>query len=209
MTDIHLVTRNPGKLRELTVLFPPDIRLHAVDLDITEIQSMDSREIVRDKLAKAYAAVKKPVIVEDVSIELACLNGLPGPYVRAFEDRLGKSALYILTKGFSDRSVTARCTMGYHDGKITHIVDGEMHGQIVAPRGEGGFGFDSVFVANGQTQTNAELSAEEKNKLSHRSAAVKALAKLLGYRLPNHPKDDIITPVSRPEKGKSSQIWRV
>ncbi len=179
MKEIYLVTGNPGKLRELQALFPARIKLMAKQLDLTEIQSLDAAEIVRDKLARAFALVKKPVIVEDVSVELSCLGGLPGPFVRYFEDRLGRGALYELTKHADDTSAVARCAMGYFDGRERHVVEGIMRGHIVAPRGENGFGFDAVFVAEGQTRTNAELSPEAKNKLSHRTRAIEKLTRFL------------------------------
>ena len=60
---------------------------------------------------------------------------------------------------------TVRTTIGYRDeqGRIHYFV-GEYSGQIVRPRGDGGFGFDPAFIAGGQTKTNAELSREEKNE---------------------------------------------
>lgn len=179
MKEFYLVTGNPGKLRELQAIFPMSVKLRARELDLSEIQSMDSEEIIRDKLDRAFAEIKKPVIVEDVSVELGCLNGLPGPFIRYFEERLGRGALHELTRHYDDKSVLARCTMGYFDGEDRYIVHGEMRGTVVAPRGENGFGFDFVFVAEGQTKTNAELSPEEKNKISHRARAVEQLVKAL------------------------------
>jgi inosine triphosphate pyrophosphatase len=179
MREVYVVTGNSGKLRELQTMFAGKFTLRAKKLDLTEIQSMDSEEIVRDKLKRAFAIVKKPVIVEDVSVELACLKGLPGPFMRHFEDVLGKSALYELTKHADDTSAEAHCTMGYYDGRDMKIVDGQMRGHVVAPRGQNGFGFDFVFVAEGQTRTNAELDPAEKDKFSHRARAIEQLLKLL------------------------------
>ncbi len=76
MTQLTLVTGNLDKLTELQAVFPPEVELTHRKLDIVEIQGEPS-EIVIDKLQRAYEAVKGPVIVEDVSAELACHNGLP------------------------------------------------------------------------------------------------------------------------------------
>lgn len=179
MKDIFLVTGNPGKLRELQAIFPSSLKLSAKDLDITEIQSMDSHEILRDKLQRAYDIVACPVIAEDVSAELACLNGLPGPFMKFFENALGKSALWDLAQHHDDRSATIRCVMGYYDGTDFRIVEGVVTGEIVAPRGTEGFGFDYVFVPEGHTQTTAEMGLAAKNKISHRYLAASKLAKLL------------------------------
>src|SRR6266536_83882 len=94
---IYLITGNPNKLRELQAIFPQSLGLVAKKLDLPEIQSLDLHEIVRRKLHDAYAQVKAPVIVEDVSAELEVLNGLPGPFMKFFEERMGKSALYDLS----------------------------------------------------------------------------------------------------------------
>lgn len=176
MPDIYLVTGNANKLAELQAIFPAQLELGSAQLDIPEIQSIDPRTIVEDKLERAYEALKKPVIVEDVSAELDCLNGLPGPFIRYFEQKLGKYALWELAQHHDNRTATVRCTMGYFDGANKEIVDGAVRGTIVSPRGDHGWGFDFVFMPEGHTKTNSEMTQEEKNQISHRALAAKALA---------------------------------
>jgi non-canonical purine NTP pyrophosphatase (RdgB/HAM1 family) len=175
MPDIYVVTGNERKLAELQAIFPADLNLKHADFDITEIQG-EPRDIVADKLDRAYELLEQPVIVDDVSGELDCLNGLPGPYIRAFEDKIGDIALWELARHHKDRAATIRCTMGYFDGTDKQIVDGAVRGTIVSPRGTGGWGFDLVFMADGQIQTNAEMSQAQKNQISHRALAARALA---------------------------------
>lgn len=179
MQEIYFVTGNADKLRELRAILPASIKLSAHKLDLPEIQSMDSEEIVRDKLERAYREVGKPVIVDDVAAELAHLNGLPGPFIKYFEKKLGKGALWQLVKQADDKSVLIICTMGYFDGQTYHIVRGKVRGQVVEPRGQNGFGFDYVFVPEGETRTTAEMSFDEKNQISHRALAAKELAILI------------------------------
>ncbi len=69
--------------------------------------------------------------------------------------------------------------MGYFDGRTTHIAEGVMKGTITAPRGENGFGFDSVIMPEGDTMTLAELGPAVKNTISHRYQAAQALVKML------------------------------
>lgn len=178
MTQITLVTGNLHKLTELQAIFPAEANLTHAKLDIDEIQgeNADPHEILEDKLKKAYAIVKAPVIVEDVSAELNCLNGLPGPFVKFFEKKLGKAALWILAQHAADKGATMRCVMGYYDGSRLEVVDGAVAGTIVAPRGENGFGFDFVFVPEGHDRTTAEMTAAEKNKISWRGVAARELA---------------------------------
>jgi inosine triphosphate pyrophosphatase len=179
MQTIYLVTGNPGKLREFQALFPKRLNLQTKDVDLTEIQSMSSQEIIRDKLQRAYEIIKQPVIAEDVSAELGCLNGLPGPFMKFFENALGKSALWELAQHHKDRSATIRCTMGYYDGQDFRIVEATVTGQIVSPRGTEGFGFDYVFMPDGYDQTSAEMGLQAKNKISHRALAIQKLVKIL------------------------------
>ncbi len=89
---LYLVTGNPNKLRELIAIAPADLSFDTRDLDIAEIQSLDQYEIVRDKLVKAYAVVKSPVMLEDVSAELASLNGLPGRLIKLSNSLSSNSA---------------------------------------------------------------------------------------------------------------------
>jgi len=178
MKHIYLVTGNQHKLQEWQAIVPADIVLEAVAIDLHEIQSSDPEEIVADKLRRAYEQVGKPVVVEDVDAGLDKLNGLPGPFIKFFIEKLGKDALYQLAGGDGELATVA-CTAGYYDGQQMIIVRGEKRGTIVAPRGDS-FGFDIVFVPEGETLTYAEMSADKKNSLSHRQKAIRMLIEKLG-----------------------------
>ncbi len=176
MNTVTLVTGNSHKLAELKTVFPAEIDLKSVKLDLDEIQSLDLHEIVRHKLHRAYAAVNSPVIVEDVSAELEVLNGLPGPFIKFFEERLGRGALFKLA---GETPVKIICCMGYYDGSHEYIVDGVITGRIVAPRGGEGFGFDFVLIPDGHDKTLSELGLDVKNKISHRYKAATLLSEKL------------------------------
>ena len=75
MSEIFLVTGNKNKLAEWQRLVPSNIDIESVDIDLTEIQSIDSEEIVADKAKRAFEAVGKPVVIEDVSAGLEKLGG--------------------------------------------------------------------------------------------------------------------------------------
>ncbi len=173
---IYFITGNLNKLAELQAILPGRITVDHKALHLAEIQSMDPHEIVSHKLREAYAAVKSPVLVEDVSAGLDSLKGLPGPFIKFFEEQLGSDALYQLAP--NDR-VTITCTMGYYDGETEIIVDGVVHGTTVKPRGDNGFGFDNCIILDGQTKTSAELTPEQKNAVSHRHAAAVLMAEAL------------------------------
>lgn len=177
MQQIYLVTGNPNKLREWQQIVPAAMKLESVDVDLIEIQSSEPKEIVADKLRRAYEHVGKPVIVEDVDAGLDKLGGLPGPFIKFFNEKLGKDALYQLA-GREGEPATVACTAGYYDGEKMVIVRGEVRGTVVAPRGDS-FGFDVVFVPEGETQTYGEMDADKKNSLSHRQKAIRLLVEKL------------------------------
>src|SRR5476649_469629 len=93
------------------------------DLNIPEIQSLDLHEIVEDKLKKAYMQIKSPVIVDDVSAGLDNLGGLPGPFIKFFNQLLGDEALLKLSKT-EDAPVTITCIAAYYDGKKMILGEG-------------------------------------------------------------------------------------
>lgn len=171
---ITVVTGSEGKRAEIAAILPETFAITNTPLDIPEIQG-EPRYIALDKLEKAYALLKRPVLVEDTSAELTCLGGMPGPYIKFFEKALGDDALWKLVQGHDDHSATIRSTVGYYDGAHKIIVDAEVHGTIVEPRGTNGFGFDKVFMPDSHTQTVAEMSPEEKNEISWRGLAVRKL----------------------------------
>ena len=175
---ITLVTGNPNKLKELKVLAPKDMEFEAREIDLPEIQSLDLRAIVEDKVKKAYAIVKSPVIVEDVSAGLDDLADLPGPFYKFLRERLGDIILVKLAAIASDK-VTIRCLAAYYDGQQMLFGEGVLVGKVVEPRGENGFGFDPVVVPTGGDRTMAQMQPEEKNKISHRSQAFKKLLEQL------------------------------
>jgi len=176
MQPITLITGNAHKLQEWQRMAPASMQLRNQSIDLEEIQSFDSTEIVRHKVRQAYDIVQAPVIVEDVSAGLNKLNGLPGPFIKFFIERLGQDALVQL--GGENAAATAVCTIAYYDGEREIIVTGVKKGTVVPMRGEG-FGFDVVFVPNGQTKTYSEMTRPEKDAISHRRKAIDALLKEL------------------------------
>ena len=174
MKHIYLVTGNPNKLKEWQQILPDGIDMQITDLDLTEIQSDDPKEIITDKARRAYDTIGKPVVVEDVEAGLEKLNGLPGPFIKFFIKKLGGDVLFQLA-GKEGEKATVSCSVAYYDGRTMITVRGDVSGTVVAPRGDSGFGFDVTFVPDGETQTYAEMDSKKKNALSHRFKAIKLL----------------------------------
>lgn len=182
MKQIFLVTGNPNKLKEWQQILPSSIAMNTTDIDVAEIQSDNPEEIITDKARRAFEAIGKPVVVEDVEAGLDKLNGLPGPFIKFFLKKLGNDALYQLA-GREGEHATISCSVAYYDGEAMLTVRGDVPGTIVAPRGTEGFGFDATFVPEGETQTYAEMNDEKKNSLSHRQKAIRLLIEKLSQQL--------------------------
>lgn len=121
--------------------------------------------------------VKEPLITEDTCLCFNALNGLPGPYIRSFADKLGIEKIPRLLDGFRDKSAYALCTLGYFDGKEMRLFQGRVDGVIVEARGrEDAFGFDLIFQPDGHGGTFGDLDPSIKSQISHRSRAVTAFA---------------------------------
>jgi len=178
LRQITLVTGSADKLAEWREAFPGDFDFETADIDLDEIQSLDLEAIAVDKAKRAYDQLGRPVIVEDVSAGLENLGGLPGPFIKYFEKQLGDNALYELGKDLGGRAVLT-CTIAYYDGEDAVTAQGEVTGEVCPPRGENGFGFDFCFQQDGQTKTYAEMTPEEKGKISYRALAIKNMLEQL------------------------------
>lgn len=172
MKEIVFITGNENKLREAKQILNTDIV--SEKLDLREIQDVDLENVVEEKLKHGYEILKKPVMVEDTGLFFNALNGFPGALIKMLIDRVGREGLVDILEKFDDKTAVAKCAVGFtEDGKKLKVFIGEAKGKIVSSRGESGFGWDPVFQPEGYDKTFAELSAEEKNAISHRFRAFK------------------------------------
>ncbi|WP_435100504.1 XTP/dITP diphosphatase [Halarchaeum sp. P4] len=180
--SLQFVTTNPGKVREATEYLSEYVEVEQFDYDYAEIQSDSLADIAARGAREAFEAAGgvDPVIVDDAGLFIDALDGFPGPYSSYVEDTLGVERVWHLAEGLEDRSASFRCTVAYADAETVETFDGEIPGEIVAPRGEGGFGYDPIFEHGGETF--AEMGTERKNELSHRGRALDDLADWLAKR---------------------------
>lgn len=170
---LQFVTTNPGKLREAREYL--DESVEQFDYDYTEIQSDDLAAIAAAGAREAAQAATNPVFVEDSGLFIDAFDGFPGPYSSYVYDRLGIERVWELATGESaPRRASFRSVIGYCNGEDVWTFEGAVRGRIVAPRGEGGFGYDPIFEHDGQTF--AEMAADEKNAVSHRGRALAKFA---------------------------------
>lgn len=174
-----LVTGNRGKIAEARLALGAD--LEAVELDLPEIQSLDLIEVLRAKADEAWRQIGRPLVIEDVSLELQALNGFPGPLVKWMLQALGAEGLARAAHTLGDTRALARCGLLYRDAGRIVAAEGITEGELILPgRGVHGFGWDPVFLPDGETRTFAELTGKEKDAVSHRGRAWRELRKRLG-----------------------------
>lgn len=172
------VTTNQGKLREAREVLGVDIE--SLDLKVDEVQTLDPIECTQKKAEAAYAKVKKPLFVEDVALFFDAWNGLPGVFIDYFMKTLDNRGIIKLLKGEKNRTAKAQTTLCYFDGKDKITAVGVTEGTIsLTPKGKNGFGWDPIFIPKGFTKTYAQLSDQEKNKVSMRRIALLKLRKML------------------------------
>lgn len=180
---ILLVTGNPNKLEEARRILGS--RLEAVDLDLPEIQSLDLLEVLRAKGWEAYRRVGRPLVVEETGFEIDAFGGFPGPLVKWMLEAMGpegmaRAALAVGEREGSGAGAVARGMVLYVDGERELVGEGVARGTLVVPpRGEGGFGWDPVFLPeglSGRARTYGELAGAEKDRIGHRGQAWRDLA---------------------------------
>ncbi|XP_074592973.1 inosine triphosphate pyrophosphatase isoform X2 [Brevipalpus obovatus] len=148
----------------------------AKKMDLVECQG-NEEFIIKNKCKEAFRIVNAPVIVEDTSLSFTAFKGLPGPYIKYFLDNLGPQGLYRMLKDWNDKSAIASCRIAFCPALDSEpsVFIGEISGHIVPARGDSGFGFDHCFQPLGYEKTLSEMGQEEKNSISHRFLAAKAM----------------------------------
>ena len=201
---VVVATRNKGKLREIIPLLADAPLLSHLELDLCTIDEVapeaelreDGVTFVENALAKARQAARAtglPAIADDSGLEVDALDGAPGVYSARYagpaaNDTQNNSKLLEALRGVLPAARTARfrCVAVFVDpSRALEIVrDGACEGEVLeVPRGEDGFGYDPLFFVPTVGRTMAELPLDEKNRLSHRAAAFRALAAALGTAL--------------------------
>jgi len=193
--ELAMATKNPGKIREILEIchdWPVAWLIHGRDGHVWPDVEETGQTYVENALlkARAVAAVAgAPGVADDSGIEVDLLGSDPGPRSARFagdqasdRDNLQLLIARVAPAPPSARSARYRCiaACAWPDGRevwAEGTVDGSL---ILEPRGAGGFGYDPIFVPDGHPgRTMAELSPEEKNAISHRGRAFRALSELL------------------------------
>ncbi|MEU8039967.1 XTP/dITP diphosphatase [Streptosporangium sp. NPDC049078] len=192
---VVLATRNSGKIAELRrILADARVPVEIVGLEeFPEIGDVAETGLTfaENALLKAHAVAQQsglPAIADDSGLCVDALNGMPGIFSARWAGRHGddQANLDLLLAQVSDvpaehRGAHFACAaaLALPSGE-ERVTEGALRGVIIdAPRGSGGFGYDPILVPEGETRTTAELSAAEKDAISHRGRAFRALAPVI------------------------------
>jgi XTP/dITP diphosphohydrolase len=186
---ICFASHNQNKVKEIAELAPPGIQIIGLsELGCTEDIEETGATMEENSSIKAHYVYDKyalPVFSDDSGLEVNALNGAPGVYSARYagpekDNQKNIELLQRNLKNVEDKSAQFKSVITFvnQEGQETQFV-GTVSGQIIQEqRGVNGFGYDPVFVPKGHSRTFAEMTSEEKHKLSHRA---KAFHKLLSY----------------------------
>lgn len=187
---VVLATRNAHKIEEVRRILAPLVDIELVespDLAIAETGETFADNALL-KAGAVAAATGLPAVADDSGLCVEALNGMPGVLSARWSGRHGddRANLELLLGQLAEvpddrRGAVFVCAAALVvPGGESRVVDGRIEGMVThMPSGDGGFGYDPIFVPRGETRTTAELSAEEKDALSHRGRAFRALAPVL------------------------------
>jgi XTP/dITP diphosphohydrolase len=191
--ELAMASRNPGKIEEILAICSdwPVTWRQGPGFDDVEETGSTYRE---NALIKAGAVARDlgiPAIADDSGIEVEALGMAPGPRSARFagpsatdQDNLRLLVDQVRGVPEADRAARYRCVAAcvWPEGEALW-AEGTCAGRLLLePRGEGGFGYDPIFVPEGEDRTMAELDPAEKNAISHRARAFRALGRLISLR---------------------------
>lgn len=185
-----IASHNPGKIREFQAVLGHRWQvLPQAELGVSDVEETGST-FVENALIKARHACSQAhcaALADDSGLVVPALGGAPGLRSARYSGGDDEANNALLLKNMAtldeDRAafyVAVVVLLKHADDPTPLIAEGRWHGRIAtAPRGTGGFGYDPLFVPDGYEQHAAELSSEEKNRVSHRALAVQQLLQQL------------------------------
>ncbi len=174
---LYFITTSKGKFTEIQQVIP---NLQHLDIELPEIQEIDPKKIIEAKLQSAFKHHSGEFIVEDTSLYLDCLNGLPGPLIKWFIKTIKNEGIAEIAEKFGNKKAVAKTFIGYAKTRADiHFFEGAVKGKIVHPRGKHGFAWNPIFQPDGSNKTFGEMILGEKQKFSMRRIAVDKLIKFL------------------------------
>lgn len=190
--EIVIATHNPDKKKEIMIALR-ELGVNILSLDsfpeIGEIEETGST-LLENSLIKARtvsAVTGKPAIADDTGLEVDALNGAPGIYSAryaginvSYEDNIRKLLSEMSSFDMGSRTARFRTVVSFHSSNEELWTEGVIEGSITMNAiGKGGFGYDPVFRVRKTGKTFAEMTRQEKNRISHRGLALEKMCQLL------------------------------
>ena len=182
-------THNEHKLNEVQRMLPKEITLLTLDeIGCFEDIPETSNTIEGNAIQKALYIKEKygyDTFADDTGLEVAALDNAPGVYSARYageakDNEANIDLLFSNMKGKQERQAQFKTIFALCLGEDLHTFEGIVRGEITHERkGEGGFGYDAVFLPEGYTDTFAQMSADQKNSISHRGRALQKLTAFL------------------------------
>jgi XTP/dITP diphosphohydrolase len=186
---ILIATANPGKLEEYRRL------LQSRGLEVLSSADVGAPEVEEDALTLEENALKKaralfdltgiPSLGDDTGLEVTALDGRPGVFSARYagpdcDPAANVEKLLNELQGVADRSARFRTVVAFVSRGIQRVFEGVCPGTIVeSPRGARGFGYDPIFLPEGESNTFAQLTPDRKNRISHRGRALQTFVDFL------------------------------
>ncbi len=168
---MYFITSNEGKFREVKEMAAKfGIEVEWLKMEYLEPQGNSLEEIARVSAEMLTSRINGEFFLEDSGLFVEALKGFPGPYSSYVFKTIGNEGILKLMDGVEDRRAFFMAVVAYFDGSTVRTFTGKVEGEIAREiRGTQGFGYDPIFLYG--DKTFAEMSTEEKNRVSHRRRA--------------------------------------
>jgi len=172
LSELFFASSNEHKFQEAErILANLGMQINLFKTTLEEIQSNNLNDIAEKKAINAYDLIQKPVIIEDDGLFIDSLDGFPGPYSSYVYDTIGNKGIMNLLENSEIRDAKFVSIIAYCDNDYgVKLFESSIPGKISSVIEKGGWGYDPIFIPDGESKTYANVS--DKDKFSHRSAAL-------------------------------------
>jgi XTP/dITP diphosphohydrolase len=174
---IQFITTNAGKFAEVSErLAAASVKVVHLDRSYPEIQTDRLEKVLKYAATGLDDEVKGDYLIDDSGLFIEALGSFPGVYSAFVQKKLGNRGILRLMAGETYRAAFFETVLLLRQGDEHEVFHGQCRGLIAeSERGKGGFGYDPIFIPEGEMRTFGEMSLQEKNAISHRARAVDAL----------------------------------
>ena len=172
LSELFFASSNEHKFHEAErILANLGMQINLFKTTLQEIQSNNLNDIAEKKAINAYDLIQKPVIIEDDGLFIDSLDGFPGPYSSYVYDTIGNKGIMNLLENSEIRDAKFVSIIAYCDNNYdVKLFESSIPGKISSVIEKGGWGYDPIFIPDGESKTYANVS--DKDKFSHRAAAL-------------------------------------